>query len=243
MTRRGAYAILAALWLRRQWRRRPWVFTLAAALVLALSVAGNASAFSSSESCTVTLSTPEGEGLSPGDTATIECTGLWEGDGAPSSNATHVRVLTGNTLRWGGPSYDLSVYGIDDDGFTWSDGTGAANDGTLTAAVEYIGTACDGNPATLGEGGFACDPSPEYTGSGKLGYWQPGWSDQDIIDDVTVVWGEEGGGPGGGGDPGSAALYDAGMTVALGFFALGVVFLFISGMLLGLIDFTRRLIG
>lgn len=38
-------------------------------------------------------------------------------------------------------------------------------------------------------------------------------------------------------------LLDAGFQVALSFFALGVVLLFISGALLGLVDFIRRLIG
>lgn len=251
MTKRRAALLLFVLRVTRPVRRRttksshPRLFLggLLLVVVLALGVTGQASAFSTVEACTVTLSTAEGDGLAPGDTATLSCTGLWEGDGSPSDNATHVRVLTSNLLRWGGPAYDLTGNGLDDDGFTWSDGTGAANDGTLTAAVEYIGTLCDGNPSTIGEGGGSCDPSPEYTGSGKLGYWQPGWSDQDVVDDVTVVWGEEGGGGPGPGDPGGPSLFDAGFTVALSFFALGLLWLFLSSFLLGLIDFTRRLIG
>ena len=36
---------------------------------------------------------------------------------------------------------------------------------------------------------------------------------------------------------------DPGFQLALGFFALGILFLFISGVLLGLVDFIRRFIG
>jgi hypothetical protein len=36
---------------------------------------------------------------------------------------------------------------------------------------------------------------------------------------------------------------DAGMQVAVGFFALGVLVIFFAGVLLGFIDFMRRWIG